>query len=100
MLEMRIAITRPTDFSDITVSDKVIVGSTVHLKHDNNEIEICHILGAWDSVPEKRYVSYETEFGKALIGSKVGDSVTLPDSTTCTINKISPLSEDIRTALI
>ena len=100
MLEMRIAITRPTDFSDIIVSDKIIVGSTVHLKHDNNRIEIYHILGSWDSVPEKKYISYETELGKILIGRKVGDTVKLPGGITCIIEKLSPLSDKIRNALI
>jgi transcription elongation GreA/GreB family factor len=100
MLEMRIAITRPTDFSDIIVSDKIIVGSTVHLKHDNNKIEIYHILGAWDSVPEKKYISYETELGKILIGRKKGDTVNLPGGITCMIEKLSPLSDKIRNALI
>jgi transcription elongation GreA/GreB family factor len=99
MLEMRIAITRPTDFSDITISDKIIVGTTVHLKYDNNKLDVYHILGAWDSVPEKKYISYETEFGKVLIGKKVGDIVTHPDGITCIVEKILPLSEKIRKTL-
>ncbi len=100
MLEIRMAVTRPTDFSDITVSDKVIVGSTVHLKYDDSKIDIYHILGAWDSVPEKKYISYETELGKILIGKKAGVSVILPGNVTCTIEKIFPLPEEIRKALI
>ena len=99
ILEMRIAKTRPTDFTDFIVSDKVIVGSTVYLKHENGKIEIYHILGAWDSVPEKKYISYETELGKILIGRKEGDKVTLPGDITCVIDKISSLSDKIRNAL-
>ena len=100
LLEVRIAKTEPTDFSDITVTDKIIVGSTVCLKYDDNNTDIYHILGAWDSVPEKHLVSYETQLGKALIGKKIGETVKLPGDVKCTIKKITPLSEEIRKNLI
>ncbi len=101
MLEIRIAKTRPTDFSDIMVTDKVIVGSTVHLKIENKQkTEIYHILGAWDSVPEKKYISYEAELGKLLVNKKIGESVTLPGNRKCTIEKITPLTDKIRLSLV
>ena len=101
LLEMRIAKTRPTDFSDIVVTDKVIVGSTVHLKIDDSQkTEVYHILGSWDSVPEKKYLSYETELGKLLINKKIGESVTLPGDKRCTIEKIIPLADKIRLSLV
>ena len=100
MIEIGIATTQPTDFSDIEVSDRIIAGSTIHLKHDNNQIDIYHILGAWDSNPKKNYISYETKLGKAIIRKKVGDTVKLPGNITCTVEKITPLSEEIRKDLV
>ena len=100
MLEVRISITRPTDFSDIVAADKITVGSSVHLKYENDKVDVYHVLGAWDSVPEKKYISYETELGKILVGKKVGEAVTLPGGVMCTIEKILPISEKIRKELI
>jgi transcription elongation GreA/GreB family factor len=35
------------------------------------------LLGAWDSVPEQNVVSYKTPLGQALLGKKVGDTVSV-----------------------
>ncbi|HJO92841.1 MAG TPA: GreA/GreB family elongation factor [Victivallales bacterium] len=95
LLEIRIATTQPTDFSDITVGDSVIVGSTTTLTYDNNKTETYYILGAWDSDPGKNYVSYETELGQSLVGQKLNTKVTLPNGTECKITKVSSLPEKI-----
>jgi transcription elongation factor GreA len=36
------------------------------------------ILGAWDSAPEQRIISYKTAIGQALLGKRIGDSAELP----------------------
>ena len=93
--ESRIATTRPTDFSDIKVSDTVVVGATITIEYADKTSETFHILGAWDSNPAKKYVSYETDLSQAIIGRKVNDSVNLPGNKICRIAKIEPLSKDI-----
>ena len=40
------------------------------------------ILGAWDSVPEKNIVSYLSEIGMTLIGTKPGDRMEVRDMDT------------------
>jgi len=95
MIELRIASTRPTDFSDTAVADSVIVGSFINIKYKDGNKDYFYILGSWDSDPSKKYVSYETEFGKAFITKKVGDVVNLPDKTICTLENISPLPEKV-----
>jgi transcription elongation GreA/GreB family factor len=40
------------------------------------------VLGAWDSDPDKRLVSYLSEIGQALIGQKVGEKVEFRDLDT------------------
>ncbi len=95
LLEVRIASTQPTDFSDVNVSDTVIVGSSIVLSYENGTKETFHILGAWDSDPAKKYVSYETDLGKAVTGKKLNDTVTLPDGKISTISHIEKISQKI-----
>jgi transcription elongation GreA/GreB family factor len=40
--------------------------------------ETYSILGAWDGVPEKGWVSYQAVIGRALLGKQAGDSIDLP----------------------
>ena len=40
------------------------------------------MLGAWDSDPDRRLVSYLSEIGQALIGQKVGEKVEFRDLET------------------
>jgi transcription elongation GreA/GreB family factor len=51
------------------------------------------ILGAWDSDPDKGFVSYLSALAKALIGRKVGDQLEVPTehgNRKVTIEKIEP----------
>lgn len=95
LLESKIAKTRPTGFSEIQVGNTVIVGSAIVVEYEDKSSEIFHILGAWDSNPAKKYISYETDLGQAIIGKQINDVVTLPGNKTCRIIKIEPLSQDI-----
>jgi transcription elongation GreA/GreB family factor len=40
------------------------------------------VLGAWDSDPEKKLVSYLSEVGKALVGRAPGETVVIRDQVT------------------
>lgn len=100
MLETRIAATTPMNFSDIKISNKIVAGCTVEIKHDDNSVDIFHVLGAWDSDPAKKYVSYETALGKVLVGKTLGDEVVIPGDVKCKITKIYPLSEEILKDLV
>jgi transcription elongation GreA/GreB family factor len=100
MLEMGIMSTIPTDFSDTIIEDRIIAGCSVTLKYEDQNEEVFHILGAWDSDPAKKYVSYNTGMGKVLVAKKVTDVVKLPDGTKCTIAKVESLSDKIKADLI
>lgn len=95
LLESRIAITRPSDFAEIQIRDTIVVGSTVTIEYEDKTLETFYILGAWDSNPVKKYISYETDLGQAVIGQKINDSVNLPGNKICRIIKIEPLPKDI-----
>ena len=95
MLEYGIMTTVPTVFAETVINDTIIAGCTVTLSFVNSKEETYHILGAWDSNPAKKYISYDTGMGKVLVGKKVNDKVTLPDGNNCIIAKIEKLTQKI-----
>jgi transcription elongation GreA/GreB family factor len=69
---------RGTNFENVDTS-LVSIGSVVTLDPaDGGHAETYSILGAWDGVPEKGWVSYQAVIGRALLGKKVGDTLDLP----------------------
>jgi transcription elongation GreA/GreB family factor len=93
-LEKDIARARGTDFKGSDAA-KVNIGTIVTLTEaSGSEVEMA-VLGAWDSDPEKKLVSYLSEVGKALVGREPGDSIQVRDEVTeamqtLTIKSIRP----------
>jgi transcription elongation GreA/GreB family factor len=67
---------RTFDPSAIDTSE-VRIGSTLVLESTAGESRSLTILGPWESAPEEGIISYDSELGQALLGSKVGDTVPL-----------------------
>jgi len=80
-LEKEISLARGTDFKGSDAS-KVNIGTVVTLKQSNGGELTMTVLGAWDSEPETKTVSYLSEVGKALVGRQVGDAVRVRDEVT------------------
>ena len=93
-LEREITRSRGTDFKGSNAS-KVTIGTIVTLLDSSGtQIEMT-VLGAWDSDPDKKLVSYLSEVGKALVGRSPGETVQVRDETTevpqtLTIQSIRP----------
>ena len=93
-LDKEIHSARGTDFKGSDAS-KVNIGTIVTLTDAaGTEVEMS-LLGAWDSDPDKKLVSYLSEVGKALIGRAPGETVQIRDETTeqfqtLTIKSIRP----------
>ena len=69
---------RGTNFENVDTS-AVSIGSVVTLEpSEGGSRETYSILGAWDGVPEKGWVSYQAVIGKALLGRKPGEIIDLP----------------------
>ncbi len=66
-----------TDFAGAR-TDVVSIGTIVELEEAGGKTETFTILGAWDSDPEKNYLSYMSETAKTLIGKPVGAELELP----------------------
>jgi transcription elongation factor GreA len=76
-LEQMLARARGTSFENADTS-QVSIGTSVTLREIGTSVTfVYHVLGAWDSEPEKHVISYQTAIGQALLGKKPGDIVEL-----------------------
>ncbi len=95
-LEKEISNSRGTDFKASDASS-VNIGTIVTLTaEDGAETEIT-VLGAWDSIPDTKTVSYLSEVGKALVGHVIGETVEVrheetEQMRTLTIKSIRPFN--------
>ena len=80
-LEREIALARGTDFKGADTGT-VNIGTVVGLADEGGKEQIITVLGAWDSNPDKKEVSYLSEVGKALMGLSVGDDAKVRDPET------------------
>jgi len=80
-LEQMLARARGTNFEDPNTS-VVSIGTTVKVRNiESGQEEIYHILGAWDTAPEKHFISYQAGLGQSLLGKAPGEIVTLQTET-------------------
>lgn len=95
-LDKEISNARGTDFKGSDAS-KVNIGTIVTLADATGNETDMTVLGAWDSIPETKTVSYLSEVGKALVGREPGDTVEVRDEDTeemktLTIRSIRPFN--------
>ena len=95
-LDKEINNARGTDFTGSDAS-KVNIGTIVTLTDGAGKEIVMTVLGAWDSIPETKTVSYLSEVGKALVGREPGDTVQIRDEVTevmqtLTIRSIKPFN--------
>ena len=56
--------------------DQVRIGCTVTVTMDNGEERVFHMVGMKEADPRRGKISHESPIGKALMDSRVGDTVT------------------------
>lgn len=98
-LSRLLAKAEPTDFSHVTC-DETGMGTQVTFATDKGEEVVYTILGAWDSIPEERVISYSSKLGAKLLGHKVGATLRLPleiggDQVMMTIKSIAPAPKEL-----
>jgi transcription elongation GreA/GreB family factor len=76
--ELQEQIDRAQIFDPTTLTTaRISFGTTATLKNNNtNEDEVYTILGPWESDPENKVISYLSPFGKEILNSKEGDSLS------------------------
>ena len=62
-------------------SGVVSMGSTVRFREDDGGDEVYRIVGPSEADPKAGTVSYESGFGKAVLGRRVGDEVEVKTPT-------------------
>jgi transcription elongation GreA/GreB family factor len=95
-LEKEIARARGTDFKGVDTA-VINIGTVVSLSNSSGGSYTISVLGAWDSAPDKNWVSYLSEAGAGLLHKKIGDTVELRDHETeqkvsWTVAAIQPFS--------
>lgn len=76
-LEAMLKVAKVVDESELS-TDKVAIGSKVKvLNLTKNTEAVYNIVGSTESDPLKGKISDESPIGKALVGSKVGDEVSV-----------------------
>ena len=77
-LEERLSAAQVIDAADIS-TDAVQVGSVVHVKDEKTgKSQKYTIVGSAEANPAEQKLSNESPVGKALIGRKKGDTVSVP----------------------
>ncbi len=94
-LERELANIQPVLMNQVEVSDTAVIGSTVEIQLEGKEKETYYLLGAWDGDPDRRFLSYRTRLGKALLNCKVGDTFNGPDGKPGKLLKVSPLPSEL-----
>jgi transcription elongation factor GreA len=72
----RIARAQVIDTSSMD-TDKVIMGTKVKVEDPDGEVECFHIVSDMDAGLSDEKVSINSPIGKALIGKKIGDTVSI-----------------------
>ncbi len=57
--------------------DQIMLGSTVTIAENGGEPETYHLVGSAEADPRRGRISNESPLGRALLGKRVGDSVTI-----------------------
>jgi transcription elongation GreA/GreB family factor len=77
-MERDLSMARGTDFANPDTT-QVSIGTTVTLKEvADGRIDVYHVLGAWDSDPEKDIISYKAAVAKAMLGHRIGEKLEAP----------------------
>ena len=96
-IENQLRVVKASDFSEFN-ADEAGIATTVHIRFAEGDDATYHLLGEWDSVPDRNIIAIGSAMAKALDGNKEGDTVEVPSETgkrTATIVSVKPLEADI-----
>ena len=94
-LERELANIQPVLMAQVEVDNTAVIGSEVEIELSDGRIEKYYLLGAWDGNPERRFLSYRTRLGKALLNCKVGDSFTGADGNPGKLLSVAKLPAEL-----
>ena len=93
-LERELANIQPVILGQVNVDNIAVIGSEVEISIAGKQ-EVYFLLGAWDGDPDRKFLSYRTKLGKALMNRKVGEAFTAPDGSEGKVVAVRPLPQEI-----
>lgn len=94
-LERELANIQPVLMANVEVSDTAVIGSQVEIALSDGRVETYCLLGAWDGDPDRRFLSYRTRLGKALLNCKAGEEFEGPDGKPGKLLKVTALPAEL-----
>ena len=97
-LEKELAQLQSIILKNVVVKDTAIVGSAIELKYADGKTENYMLLGSWDGDPDRKFLSFKTRLGSAVLNKKVGETFDAPGGK-CTLVSVGKLPDEIITEL-
>lgn len=94
-LERELANIQPVEMKQVEVSDTAVIGSEIEIRLSSGNSEKYYLLGAWDGDPDRRFLSYRTRLGKAVLNCRTGDTFEGPDGKDAKLLNVKPLPAEI-----
>ena len=94
-LERELANIQPVVMAQVEVKDRAVIGSEIEVRLSGGAVENYYLLGAWDGDPDRRFLSYRTRLGKAVLNCRVGDNFTGPDGKPAELVSVRTLPAEI-----
>ncbi|MBO5793184.1 MAG: GreA/GreB family elongation factor [Lentisphaeria bacterium] len=76
---------------DVKVENTAVIGSVVDVEFSDSGKDSFFLLGARDGDPDKKYLSYRSRLGAAILGHSVGDTFEVPGNRTCKLCAVKAL---------
>ncbi|MBE6393961.1 MAG: hypothetical protein E7044_07905 [Lentisphaerae bacterium] len=93
-LERILAMIQPVIMAHVTAGNTAVIGTEIDLEYADGAKETYSLLGAWDGNPERKFLSYKTRLGEAVLNRKVGDSFKIGDRG-CKLTAVRPLPAEL-----
>ena len=94
-LERELANIQPVVMKQVEVSNTAVIGSEIEIQLSDGKKEVYYLLGAWDGDPDRRFLSYRTRLGKAVMNCRAGDNFDGPDGKAAKLLAVRPLPEAV-----
>ena len=94
-LERELANIQPVVMAQVAVEDTAVIGSEIEIALAGNQSEKYYLLGAWDGDPDRRFLSYRTRLGKAVLNCRAGENFEGPDGKSAKLIAVRPLPAEI-----
>ena len=93
-LERILAMIQPVMMAHVVADKTAVIGTEIDLEYADGAKETYSLLGAWDGDPDRKFLSYKTRLGAAVLNRKVGTSFKVGDRD-CKLVAVRALSAEL-----